>query len=215
MGLVRDLEAKEAAERRKLLEATLSYLQNLRIDARLIEEPAMYQFGMDINESVIQIKGQNINHIRLNSADFVSCGVMGSISRFQYEVTLDKKLTHKSSQQIRARTKSVKEQKKLGLFGGRITGVNWIGKGLAELLNSDNEISKILLACARAGGEPEFKVQTKPPSSIDILGPRFIKPQRIMDLLAADSKERFEECIFGYKICDRIARHARELATTW
>ena len=196
MGLVRELEAKKAIERRQLVQAVMSYLHSLSVDAFPVEDTSTDRLGGAISEPVIQLNGQSINRIRLASTDFISCGIMGSVSRFHYEILLDKKLARKSNQQIRAKTKSIKEKKSLGLFGGRVVGINWVGRDLSELLNHDSNISKILLNCTKSLGEPEFRIQTKSPYTVEILGPRFIEPQRIIDLLAIESKERFEECVF-------------------
>lgn len=148
---------------------------------------------MNIDEPVIQVKGQSINRILLASTNFISCGIMGSVSRFHYEVLLDKELSRKSRQQIHAKTKSVKDKKSLGLFGGRVVGINWVGHELAEILNHDSDITQILLDCTKSLGDPEFQIQTGSPSTVEILGPRFTEPQRIMDLIAAESKEWFEK----------------------
>jgi len=215
MSLVRELEAKKAIERRQLVQVIMGYLHNLGIDVFLVEATSTDRFGGAISEPVIQLNGQSINRIRLTSTEFISCGIIGSVSRFRYEILLDKKFTRKSTQQIRTKTKPIKEKKKLGLFGGRVVGINWVGRDLAELLNHDANIVEILLDCTKSLGEPEFRIQTKSPYTVEILGPRFVEPQRIMDLLAVDSKERFEKCVLGYRICDRIAKHIRELATAW
>ena len=140
---------------------------------------------------------------------------MGSVSRFQYEVLLDKELPRKSSQHFRAKTKSIKERRALGLFGGRTVSIKWVGYDLAELLNRDSEILTTLLDCTKSLGDPAFQIQVKLPSTVEILGPKFIEPQCIMDLLSDESREPFESCVFGYRICDRIARHVRDLAITW
>lgn len=215
MSLVRELEAKKVIERQQLVQVIIGYLHSLGIDAFLVEDTSTDRFGGAISEPVIQLNGQSINRIRLKSTEFISCGIMGSVSRFHYEILLDKKLARKSNQKIRTKTKSIKEKKSFGLFGGRVVGINWVGRDLAELLNHDSNILKILLDCTKSLGEPEFRIQTKSPYSVEILGPRFIESQRIMDLLAVESKERFEKCVFGYRICDRIAKHIRELATAW
>ena len=115
MGLVRELEAKRATERQKLAEAIRNYLTGLGVKAVLVEEPAIGNFGGDINQSVIQLKGCSVDKIRLTSADYISCNIVSSISRFEYEVFIDKKLTRELSQRLGAKTKVVKEKKKLGL----------------------------------------------------------------------------------------------------
>jgi hypothetical protein len=211
VGLVRELEAKRATERQKLAEAIRNYLTGLGVKVVLVEEPAIGNFGGDINQPVIQLKGCSVDKIRLTSADYISCSIVSSISRFEYEVFIDKKLTRELSQRLGAKTKVVKEKKKLGLFGGKIVGVNWAGRDLADRLNRDSEISQVLLGCTRSLGNPEFQIQTKSPSTVIILSPSFTEPQRIMELFELGGKDQFEDCVFGFKICDRIAIHAREL----
>ena len=213
MSLVRELEARKVIERRQLFEAITNHLRNLGVDASLVEESSMDNFGGTVREPIIELKGRSIDRIRLASTDYLSCGILASVSRFHYEVFLDKKFTRKFSKDIRAKTKSIKDKKSLGLFGGTVVGINWVGQDLAELLNHDSEITKVLLDCIKSTGKPEFQVQTRSTSTVEILGPRFAEPQRITDLLTLGAKERFEECIFGFKICERIARHIRELAS--
>ena len=215
MGLVRELEVKRAIERRQLVEAITNYLRSLEVDAIPGEESSKDMFGETSNEPVIHLKGQSADRIRLISTDYISCGIPGSVSRFQYEVFFDQKFTHKSSQQIGARTKIIKEKKALGLFGGEVAGISWIGGELADLLNHDSDISNVLLDCAKSPGNPEFRIQTKSPSTVEIQGPRFAEPERIMDLFSLGVKEQFENCVFGFKICDRIAKHVRELVNPW
>ena len=215
MSLVRELKAEKAIERQQLLNTITKYIGSLGVDALLVEESSTDNFGGTINELVIRLKGKSIDRIRLNSMDYISCGVLSSVSRFHYEVFLDKKLTRNYTRQIRAKTKSIKEKKTLGLFGGKVIDINWVGQDLAELLNHDSEISKVLLDCTKALGNPEFQIRAKSPSTVEILGPRFVEPQRIMDLLAVGKMGQFEECIFEFNICERIAKHVRELASGW
>ena len=215
MSLVIELEAKRAIERQQLFEAMSNYLRNLGIDSILATEPSTDSFGGTINEPVIKLKGQNVDRIYLTSTDYISCGVQGSVSRFIYDIVLEKKLTGKAGKLLEAKTKSIKEKKLVGLFGGLVVSINWVGRDLADLLNHDSYISKVLLDCAKSKGNPEFRVQVKLPFTSQIIGPKFAEPQRIIDLLTFGSKEQFEECVFGFKICDRIAEHVRQLVGAW
>jgi len=215
MSLVRELEAKRTIERQRLFEAMSNYLRNSGIDCILATEPSTDSFGGTINEPVIKLKGRNVDGIHLVSTDYISCGMQGSISRFVYDVVLEKKLTGKTGKLLKVKTKSIKEKKLAGLFGGQIVSINWIGRDLAELLNNDSYLSKILLDCAKSKGNPEFQVLVKMPLTVEIIGPRFVEPQKIIELLTLGSKEQFEECVFGFKICDRIAKHIRQLVGSW
>jgi len=136
MSLVKELEAKRTIERQQLFEAMSNYLRNLGIDCILATEPSTDSFGGTIDEPVIKLKGQNVDGIHLVSTDYISCGMQGSISRFVYDVILEKKLTGKTGKLLKVKTKSIKEKKLAGLFGGQIISINWIGRDLAELLNT-------------------------------------------------------------------------------
>jgi len=188
-----------------------SYLRALGINATVVKEPAEVIIGEAVTESVIKVKGQSIDEVRLLSNDYISCGAMGSISRFQYQLILDKVLPDNAGRMINTKTKQVKEKKILGLFAGTIADVKWQGRELAERLNSDNEIKSVLLRCARHWGNAEFQIDVKSPTIIEILGPRFVDADWIPQMDTSEGKRGYEDCVFGFKICNHIARHVRNL----
>jgi len=184
-----------------------NYLKAMGIDAKVVKEPAEVVFGEALTESVIEVKGQSIDKIRLFADDYISCGMSGSISRFQYQIILDKDLPSNAERMIISKTKQVKENKILGLFAGTIADIKWEGHELADSLNSDGEINNILLRCARHWGNAEFQIDVISPTLIEILGPRFVEADWIPQLDTTEGKRGFEDCVFGFKICNHIAQH--------
>lgn len=211
MSFVKELEEKMAMERRKLLETVLEYLHSVGVDAHLSEEAVNDVYGNNINEPVIRITGRNIDSVRVTSADYFGCGLPDNISRFHYEISLGKKLDSEMVKQIGTRIEYERDNKTLGLFGGEISGIHWTGGKLAELLNGDKDISKVLLDCCRSPGNPEFQVRLKTFNKAEIQGPRFADLWRVQEMFERGIKEGFEECVFGFKTADKIAGHVKDL----
>jgi hypothetical protein len=212
MSFVKELEEKMAMERRKLLETVLDYLRSVGANAHLSEEATADVYGNTINEPVIRITGRNIDNIRVTSADYLGCGMPDNISRFHYEISLGKKLDSEMVRQIGTRIEYERGNKTLGLFGGEITGIHWTGGKLADLLNGDKDIYKVLLDCTKSPGNPEFQIRLKTLNTVEILGPRFADLWRVQELFERGVKEGFEECVFGLTTADKIAGHVKDLA---
>jgi len=211
MSLVRRLEVERVVTRRRLMEKAGNYLSASGTGATLDEEPATDIMGMSTSEPVLRLNGHNFDSIRVLSSDYLSCGMAGGISRFQYEVRAGSEIGHQLDKKLKAKVKLVKENKAFGLLGGKVTGVTWTGGELADLLNSDGEISGKLADCAESRGNPDFQVIVTGPSTVTILGPSFADMDKIEELFESGAMGKHENCIFGFKICDRIAGHIREL----
>lgn len=194
------------------METVFEHLKAAGVNAELVDEVAQDSWGAAIYEHAIRLKDQNINKIRLVWEDSPSCQSSGSIMRFQYEMLLGKEISADTALKIKSKAKIVKEGKTLGIFGGKITGVKWAGAELAETLNKDPEISKTLQKCSEVLGYMEFEVEAYPGKDIYIWGPRFIDPLWISQLYSSGHKEEGHECIFGYGIANRIAKHIKEIA---
>lgn len=202
---MRELEVKSAADRKKLMQAIFHYLGRLGVKANLIQEPVFDSLGVTIMESVIQLKEQRIDSLRLIREGNLGCGSKGDVLRFQYNLRLDKELKTESIPELKARTKTVKEGKVLGLFGGKIVDVKWAGQELADILNQDTEISKVLLHCTQIWGEMELNIDAVSLSEICISGPWFVNPNTIIALYSPGKSYEEQSCVFGYKTIDRIA----------
>lgn len=117
---MRELEAKNAIERKQLMRSLFDYLSQTGIKAELQQEPATNLLGMSVLEPVIQLKEQNIGKIRLVGMDSGSCGVPGEILRFQYEIHLENELSEEQMKDMSASTKVIKEGKVMNFFGGKV-----------------------------------------------------------------------------------------------
>jgi hypothetical protein len=200
LSSVRELEAKNAGDRKKLMQAIFRYLGQLEVKARLIQEPAVDSSGVSVVESIIELRDQKLDSIRLVSAD------SGGALRFQFSIKLEKELQKDSVQKLEARTKTIKTGKVLGLFGGKAVDVKWVGQGLADSLNQDHEISQMLLRCTQLLGDMDYFISAASLSEVRISCPWFTNPNTIIALYAPGKIYEEQNCILGYETIDRIAQ---------
>ena len=91
MSSVLELQANNTIDRKKLMQAVLSYLGQSKIEANLIQEPVLDSAEVSIFEPVIQLKNQRIDSIRLVREAFSACGKKEPL-RFQYKMVTTKPL---------------------------------------------------------------------------------------------------------------------------
>ncbi len=213
MGSVRELKEKNANERKRLMESLFDYLSQTGIKVELQEEQASKStIGMPVPEPVIQLKGQNLDIIRLVGANS-SCAIPGSILRFQYEVRLDKDLSAEQMKNVSATTELIKDGKVMDSLGSQVVGVKWGGQRLAGILNQDQSILDDLMRCAKVWSNLEFKIKAVSSREVFIMGPQFTNPVMIAELSRAGIKKESECCVFGcetlYKTLEKIANHIK------
>ncbi|MFC1915242.1 hypothetical protein ACFLW4_00890 [Chloroflexota bacterium] len=194
------------AERANQLRAFATYLRGLGVDANLVEKT---REGTVI-ESAICLKGQSIGKLYLE--DYDEYGTGSSASRFHFQIALDKVFPRSSGRTIAAKVKTIKENKFLGLFGGKVVGIKWVGGDLAVRLNRDMDLSRTLLECAKYSGSVELQIQAKSPATVEILGPKFVGPLTLLKEREADLKICDE--LFEFQIYERIAKQVRNLLGT-
>lgn len=209
MSSVKELEAQSAIERRKLMQTLFDHLKQIGIEVSLNEETATNYLGMSFQELVIRLNNDALSAIRLVGTDSDGCGVPGNILRFQYELHFSETISDDLIEKIEAQTELIKEGKALGFFGGKVVGVKWTGKEMADILNRDSGISEAMLKCTKSWSYLEYNIQGFP-IRIDILGPRFIDPERIIQLYRTTLKDEVECCLFGFKMLERIAENIRD-----
>ncbi len=211
MGSVQELEAQNAIERKRLMQALLDYLNRAGVTAEIEPEPAINSLGLSVLEPVIHLQKQNLSKIRLVGMDSGSCGAAGIILRFQYEVRLEKNLPGEMMESMNATTRLIKEGKIRAFFGGKITGIQWEGQKLADVLNQDQAISSELMKCVKAWSHLEFQIEAASPEEVHILGPRFTNPGMIAELYQSGIKDEIEGCVFGYPTLEKIAKHIKAI----
>jgi hypothetical protein len=201
VGSVRELEARNALERKELMRALWEHLNETGVSSEMQSEPAINCLGAEVLEPVIHLKEQNLSKIRLVGIDGGGCGVPGDMLRFQYEVQPGKDLSTDEMKEINTFTRVIKEGKVLSYFGGKVVGIKWVGQKLAEALNQDKAIVDDLMRCV--------KIEAVSPSLVSITGPRFSNPGAIADLYHSENKEEIQCCAFGYAAMEKIAGHIK------
>jgi hypothetical protein len=211
MSSVVELEIENADRRKKLMAALFKHLGEIGVEAELTNEIVKnYYIGMTFQEPVVQVKNKNVNVIRLTGDSRDGCGVSGTILRFLYEVSFEKPLSQEIMAKIDTKTRLLKEGKIAGMWGGKVIGVKWEGKELAEKLNQETDLSEALLKCSKSWDSLEYEIRASP-SQVEILSPRFVHPERITELFENELKNDDKCCLFGFQIIEKIAQSVRDL----
>jgi hypothetical protein len=213
MSSVRELEAQSAVERKKLMQTLFDHLKEQGIEISLAEELSTNYLGMAFQESVIRLNKSPLNIIRLVGLDSDGCGVPGNILRFQYELRPSKNLSNELIEKVKAETQLIREGKVMGFLGGKVTGVKWSGQEIADILNRDSAISKAIFDCTKSWAYLEYNIQASA-DRVDILGPRFTDPERIMQLYLSELKNEVECCLFGFRMVERIAENISDFISS-
>jgi hypothetical protein len=201
---------KALAERKQLMQAVYDYLKRTGIEAELRADPA-YNLDLYLDEPIIRLQNRPINSISLYTADIFSCGISGGILRFHYMVKTPRHLESGETARFAAYTKPVKENRTMGMFGGKITSVKWEGKELASALNEDKRLNETLLRCATTTGEIDFSIEVIRRDEVHIWGPRFSDPISLSAKFISLEKGPEKGCVFCIETIDVIARHILEL----
>jgi hypothetical protein len=195
------------------MQALFEHLSETGVKAELQQEPAINCLGKEVLEPVIHLKEQSLNTIRLVGIDGGGCGVPGDSLHFQYAAKMDKELSPQEMGDMASFTRVIKEGKFMNYFGGKVSGVKWVGQKLAESLNSDPAISADLMKCVKVWSYLEFQIEAISPTEVSILGPRFGNPGLIAELYHSENKEDVQCCAFGYNTMEKIAGHIKPEST--
>jgi hypothetical protein len=138
------------------------------------------------------------------------------VYRFHYEIVSDKPLTDTSRKAIDAKTKLIKQNKFLGLFRGKVVDIKWVGRDIAEPLNYDKELSRLLIESASCNGSGKLRIQVKSPSVVEILGHEFVKHPSLLTAEMIKTKAGQEACdkLLKFEIYSRIAKHLNDVLDT-
>ncbi len=210
---MRELEARNAFERKQLIQSLYEYLVQNHIKAEFQEEPAVGFLGESVLEPLVLLNEQNLTKIRLVGFVGGGCSVPGNILHFQYEIGLDIELSAKQMKEINANTELIREGKFGSLFGGKIVGIKWVGQRLAEKLNEDQSIADDLMRCVKSWNHLDFVIEAASPREVYITGPQFTNPGTITELYRAGNKEEIQRCVFGYTIVEKIAGHIKAISS--
>ena len=92
---------------------------------------------------------------------------------------------------LNAHTKNVKERR----LGGKIVGIKWVGGELADVLNGDTKLNKVLMETGQRRIEVNYKGE-----DIEILSPPFAHKSEMLTIIEA------------FEAYNRIAKHIRMVA---
>lgn len=210
---MRELADKITKDRQQKLDGMLAYLHNSGLDATLTEESTIDRYGESVNETIIRLRKQKIHKIRLGTTEYDRGSEGSSVSSFHYEIVCDKPLTSASKKIINAKIKLVKEKKLLGLFGGKVVDIKWAGRDIAEALNSDIELSRLLIESATGDGSDKLRIQTKSQSVVEILGPAPIESplSSKAEMIKTKAGQEAYNKPFKFEIYSRIAGHINDM----
>ena len=151
----------------------------------------------------VQLTGQNVDEIRIEHGSSDPRGG-DHPAKIHLLVILDKSPARKAKKEVKANYKAIKQNKKLGLFGGKVTDIKWVGNRIADSLNQDMEL-RTKLVTAKEGFE-HIKIKPAGKSAVDI---EIVLPPTSVGLAELGNMTRH------FSSYDRIAKHVREYVATY
>jgi len=197
--------------REEILGEFIFYLQSRGIDANLGKESAVDYFGRDIEETVVQLSEQSLQEIRLY-ARIYGTGLI--IYRFYYDI-LFAELPPEVSRAIATKVKLVKEDKVIGLFGGKLVDIKWVGQDIAQQLNSDSNLWQRLFQYAGYFDAGQIQIYAASPSRVRLLGPKLVVS--VNELNDESGRKKIKEDLIkllDFEIYEDIAEHIRKILAT-
>jgi hypothetical protein len=195
--------------REQILGELISYLQGRGIDANLGKESAIDYFGRDTEETVVQLSGQSLQEIKLY-ARIYGTGLI--IYRFCYDILFDEKLHSEISRTIATKVKLLKEDKVIGLFGGKLVDIEWVGHDIAERLNSDSNLRQRLFQYAEYFDVGQIQIYAVSPSRVRLLGPKLLVS--VNELNDESGRGKIKEDLIkliDFRIYEDIAKHIKKI----
>jgi len=185
-------------DRTQLIQAVFVYLKSMGIAAELSQQRRLSRKGMGIIEPVINLIGSNVSRISLHQLVETSCSEAGNTARFHFLVDCVKNFPENLVYGTWAETRTSPE------------GLKWIGQELGDILNQDKDISQSLLECGKSTRNIDFQIEAASSHEVYIIGARFTNPRKFAPLfLAAHPGDVDLDCIFGFKIAEKIAGHIK------
>ncbi|MFC1968693.1 hypothetical protein ACFLVX_04840 [Chloroflexota bacterium] len=145
---------------------------------------------------MVRLSGKNVDEIRIRQR--LRGGENPIMCETNFRVLLDKQLLAATKKEVAAKTKIIRQNKFLVIFGGTITDFKWVGGGIRHTLNQDTNLHTMILDLVQDISEIRIKPEGKSAVTIRKRGPEGVVSLR---------GDEFE-------IYDRIAKHVREIAST-
>jgi len=173
----------------------VDYLRGKGVEAEVVERHAPWWKYQSTNR-MVRLSGKNIDEIWIQPR---SRGSRGSTIEWEtnFGVLINRPLAAAAKRAVAAKRKIIKQNKFLGIFGGKVTDVRWVGGSIADTLNQDGNLQKELLSWARKELLPEIRIKLAGKSAVTIIA---------------------QEATLGgddFEIYDRIAKHVREAVSAY
>ncbi|MFC1912837.1 hypothetical protein ACFLX7_01400 [Chloroflexota bacterium] len=160
----------------------------------------------------MQLSDQSLQEIRLY-ARIYGTGLI--VYRFYYDVIFDEKLLREVGRTIAAKIKLVKEDKIIGLFGGKLVDIEWVGNDIAEHLNADSNLRQRLIQYAGYFDAGQIQIYAALPSQVRLSGPQLMVS--INELNGESGRKKIKENLIkllDFEIYEDIAEHIRKTLAT-
>lgn len=138
-------------------ESMCEHLQRMGIDAEVLPPGSPEEIGgfgtLGSNAGCIKVKGQNFDLVQLVMRGTMGPMVVGGAGEFAAHFVVRGNL-----EGLKKQLKVKAKEKKTGFVTKKLINIKWEGDRLADLLNKDGELEKLLIT---AGKSPESEVDQK------------------------------------------------------
>ncbi len=183
-----------------LEDCVVTCLRHIGVESEVVETPKPgFWITKKPPKTMVRLTGKNVDEIRLQKGR----GSQNySPAEIQLWVLLDKPLAREAKKEAKAKSKAIRQNKKLGIWGGKLIDVEWVGSRIADYLNQDMEL-RMKLVDAKEGFD-HIKIKPGGKSAVDI------------KIVLGDDHVTAREVVImtdHFSSYDRIAKHVREVVS--
>lgn len=196
----------------ELLEAVAQHLRGKGVACKMAMERRRSVLGTLRSEAVILLAGEEVGRIEVTrhaayGSHWFDC---------RFSIFLDGPLAEEASEAVKARTQVMRERKFLGVLGGEIAGVTWIGGRISGPLGQEAGLSQAFVDLARHCRLEKILIEPRGEAEVDIVCagiPDVDAPWA----LASDERDHYLGQGLGLdwgvllQLCNRIAHHVRRV----
>ncbi len=196
----------------ELVEAVAQHLRSEGVRCRMVIERQKGLLGTPRSRAVILLAGEEVSRIELTRHAAFGCHWFDC----RFGIFLDGPLADESSEAVKARTQVVREGKFLGVLGGEIAGVTWVGGRITKPLGQEAGLSQVFVDLARQCRVEKILLEPHGEGRVDIVCPD-IPDVDAPWALAGDEKYHYLgqglslDWSVLLELCNRIARHVRDV----
>lgn len=176
-------------------------LRHIGVEGEVVETPKPgFWITKKPPKTMVRLTGKNVDEIRLQKGQGAPPITRDFPAEIQLWVLFDKPLSREAKREVKAKSKVIKQNKKLGLFGGKLTDVKWVGNRIVDYLNQDMELRTKLIAAKE--GFKHIKIRPEGKSAVDI------------KIVLETTSVGLDELIImtdHFSDYDRIAKHVRDV----